>query len=200
MRLILTAAVASLAIATGACSKNNNADADGSTDATLNTDMAMNDMDMNDMNMDHSNMAMPMDAAGFVAAAAATDMYEIESGKLAQSMATMEECKKLGAMLVADHTKSSGELKTAAAAATPPVTVPTAMPAEQKAMLDALKAAKGAAFDKLFIEQQKEAHGKALAMLESYASSGTAPSLKAFAAKTATAVKAHLDMVNSMKM
>ena len=197
MRLILTTAVASLAIITAACNNT----ADDTVDANMSDDMAMNDMAMNDMNdMNIANGMAPMAAADFAATVAGTDMYEIAAGKLAQTMATMDECKKLGAMLVTDHTKSSADLKTAAGAASPPVTVPAAMPADMQAKLDALKAAKGAAFDKLFVEQQKDVHQKALATLQSYASGGDIPSLKAFAGKGAPVVKGHLDKLNAMKM
>ena len=50
-------------------------------------------------------------------ATAASDMYEIESGKLAQTKATAPEVKAFGAMLVTDHGKSSADLKAAAAEA-----------------------------------------------------------------------------------
>lgn len=202
MRIILTTAVTSLAIMTAAC--NNNADdtakVNMSDDMAMN-DMAMNDMAMNDMNMaGGSNMAMPMTAAAFVATIAGGNMYEIESGKLAQTMATMEECKKMGAMLVTDHTKQQDMLKTAAAASTPAVMLPTALPAEHQAHLAALKAAKGAEFDRIFLAQQKEGHAKMLAALKSYAASGDSPSLKAFAAKAVVGVEKHNEMVTSMKM
>ncbi len=198
MRLLLTAAVTSLAIATAACQKTAENDETGANDMMMND--TMNDGMADDMNMANGMTMAPMMANDFVAAAAASDMYEIASGKLAQTMATMEECKKFGAMLVADHGKSTADLKAAAAAATPPVAMPTAMPAEMQAKLDALKAAKGAEFDKLFIEQQKENHQKALDMLKSYASSGDVASLKTFASKTAPVVQNHLDMLNKMKM
>ncbi len=201
MRLILTAAMASLAIATAGC--KNSAD---NPDANVSNDMMMNDGMASDMNMSNdmtmaNDMAMaPMMASDFVATVAASDMYEIAAGKLAQTMATNEECKKFGAMLVTDHGKSSADLKTAAAAASPAVTVPTTMPAELQAKIDALKAAKGADFDKLFIEQQKEGHQKALDALKSYAAGGDQPSLKMFASKGAPVVQGHLDKLNAMKM
>jgi len=191
MRLILTTAVASLAIMTAACNNT----ADDTAEANMADDMAMNDMNM------ANGMAMaPMAAADFAAAVAATDMYEIASGKLAQTMATMAECKTFGAMLVTDHNKSTADLKAAAGAASPAVMVQAAMPADMQAKVDALKAAKGAAFDKLFIEQQKEVHQKALATLQSYSAGGDVPSLKAFAAKGAPMVQGHLDKLNAMKM
>ena len=110
----------------------------------------------------------------------------------------MDECKKFGAMLVADHDKSTAELKTAAAAATPAITLPTTMPADLQAKLDALKAAKGAEFDKLFIAQQKEGHQKALDALTSYAANGDVASLKMFAGKAAPVVKAQIEVVATL--
>jgi len=162
--------------------------------------MMMNDTMMNDMNMPGGMAMAPMAASDFVSTVAASDMFQIASGKLAQTMATMDACKKFGAVLVTDHTKSSAMLKTAAAAASPAVTLPTTLPAELQAKLDALKATKGAAFDKLFLEQQKDGHSKALDALKSYSSNGDVASLKDFASNAVPVVQAHLDMLNSMKM
>jgi putative membrane protein len=200
MRLILTAAAASLAIATAACQKPaDTADANASNDMMMNDGMA-SDLNMaNDVNMAGMTVA-PMMANDFVATIAASDMYEIAAGKLAQTTATNPALKDFGAMLVTDHTKSSTDLKAAAASASPPATVPTTMPAELQAKLDALKAAKGADFDKLFVEQQKEGHQKALDALKGYAADGDQPSLKTFAGKATPVVQSHLDKLNAMKM
>jgi len=196
MRLILTAAVAGLAIAAAGCR--------GSSDnaANASNDMMMNEAMANDMNMPSDmNMAVaPMLASDFVTTVAGSDMYEIESGKLAQTMASNAELKAFGGMLVTDHGKSSADLKTAASEASPPVTPPATMPAGLRAKLDALKAAKGAEFDKLFVEQQKEGHQKALDALKSYASSGDQQSLTAFASKAVPVVQGHLDKLNAMKL
>jgi putative membrane protein len=201
MRLLLTTAVASLAIATAACS-NERAD---NTDVNISNDAMMNDGMNSDMNAD-MNMAgngsteAALAPADFVATVAGSDMYEIQSGKLAQSKGSSDAVKQMGAKLVTDHTKSSSDLKAAAAAASPAVTVPTALPAELETKLTALKAATGAEFDRLFVEQQKAGHQKTLGVLQGFASGGTAPSLKDFATKTAPVVQAHLDQMNAMKM
>jgi putative membrane protein len=63
-----------------------------------------------------------------------------------------------------------------------------------------LKAAGGAGFDRLYVEQQKTAHEKALALLQGYSSGGDNEALKAFATKTAAAVKSHLDHANRIKL
>ncbi len=197
MRLILTTAVASLALMTAAC---NNA-ADDTADANMADDLAMNDMAMNDVNMAGADTtAMPLTAAAFAATIASGNLYEVESGKLAQTKAVNEACRKMGTMLVTDHTKQQDMLKTAAAASVPSVTLPTAMLPEHQVNLDALKAATGAEFDRLFLAQQKEAHTKMLAALRSYAEGGDSPSLKAFAAKAVPGVEQHLNKVASMKM
>ena len=198
MRLTLIAATASLAIATAACQKTADTDADAATNDLAANDMATESSMANDMNM--SNGAAPMMAGDFASTIAGSDMFELETGKLAQTMATNAELKSFGGMLVTDHTKSSTELKAAAASSSPPVALPTALPGELQGKLDALKAAKGAAFDKLFLEQQREGHQKALETLQSYASTGDAPSLKAFAGKAAPVVKVHLDRLNGMKL
>jgi len=200
MRLILTAAAASLAIAVAGCQGS----ADNAADANASNDMMMNDGMASDLNMSNemgNGMATaPMMASDFVSTIAGSDMYEIEAGKLAQSTATNADLKAFGGMLVTDHTKSTADLKAAAAEASPAVTVPSSMPAELQAKLDALKAAKGADFDTLFVEQQKEGHQKALDALKSYAVSGDQPSLKTFATNATPVVQGHLDKLNAMKM
>jgi putative membrane protein len=202
MRLLLTAAAASLAIAVAGCQGS----ADNAADANLSNDMVMNDAMANDLNMaGDMNMAggmamAPMMASDFASTIAGSDLYEIAAGKLAQTNATNADLKAFGGMLVTDHTKSTAELKAAAAEASPAVTVPATMPAELQAKLDALKAAKGADFDKLFVEQQKEGHQKALDALKSYAVSGDQPALKTFATKATPVVQGHLDKLNAMTL
>lgn len=193
MRLLLTLAVASLAIATTAC--DNRVD----DTAAANDDMAMtNDMMANDMNAMASGMAA-MPAAEFVNMAAATDMYEIEAGKLASTMGSNAAVKSFGEMLVTDHGKSSADLKAAAAETGPAITPPAALPADKQAMIDQLKASSGAEFDRMFIDQQVQAHQMALDMLNSYAAGGDSEPLKAFAAKTAPVIQAHLTQAQGMK-
>jgi putative membrane protein len=196
MRLVLTAAAASLAIVTAACQKPaENAD-------TVN-DVAANDMMADNATTDDMNLAggvAAMAGTDFAATIAGSDMFEVESGKLAQANATNAKLKSFGGMLVTDHTKSTADLKTAAAAATPAIALPAVLPAELQTKLDALKAAKGAAFDTLFLEQQKEGHQKALDALNSYSSTGDVASLKAFAGKAAPVVQRHLEELNGITL
>jgi putative membrane protein len=150
------------------------------------------------------NMAMAPDAAApmngqqFADTAAASDMFEIESSKLAQEKATAAPVKEFAAMMIKDHTNSTAKLKTAAAKADPAITPKPAMNAEQTANLEALRGASGAEFDALYKQQQVMAHQKALAALQSYAVSGDVPPLKEFADETSKVVEAHFKHVSTM--
>lgn len=139
----------------------------------------------------------PMTAQSFVDAAAASDMFEIESSKLAQKMGKSAKVKDFAAMMIKDHTKSSSELKSAAGKATPAVTVAPKLTAEQQSDLDELKGAT-ANFDVMYAQKQAAAHEKALTMLQSYAASGDAAPLKDFAGKTAPVVSGHLEKARDL--
>lgn len=196
MRILTLTTVAALALAAAACADRDSAN-EVSTDVNLAEDMAANDV-LGANQVDDSASAMPTDAAGFANAAAATDLYEIESAKIAADKATNAEVKSFAQHIRTDHEKSSAELKAAAAQAN--VAVTPRLDAEKQGLLDQLKGASGAQFDRLFVEQQKTAHQKALALLQGYSSGGDNAALKAFAGKTATAVKGHLDHASSIKL
>jgi putative membrane protein len=140
--------------------------------------------------------ALPTTAQGFVDTASASDMFEVEAGKLAQANGKAQEVKDFGAMMVKDHTKSTADLK-AAAAKVDGVTVAPVLTAKQQSDLDALKAA-GDGFDSLYKTQQLAAHEQALALLKNFAAAGDAQSLKDFAGKTGPVVEAHLEHVQTL--
>jgi putative membrane protein len=194
MRIAKLTGVAAIALAAAACN-NEQASNDISTEANLAEDAAANDvLGGNAMPAD---AALPTDASGFATAVAASDLYEIESSKLAASKSSSAEVKKIAAQLLTDHQKSTADLKTAASEAK--VTVTPALDAEKQGMIDALKAAEGAEFDRLFLAQQKTAHQKALTLLQSFASGGTEAPLKAFATKASGVVEGHIENLNSMR-
>lgn len=196
MRIVTLTAVAAFALAAAACN-NNEAGNDVSTDVNLAEDAAANDVLGADQ-MGNAAAATPTDAAGFANAVAAADLYEVESARLAADKARSSEVKSLARHIRTDHEKSTSELKSAVSTAN--ITVTPKLDAEKQAMLDRLRAASSAEFDRLFLEQQKAAHQKALALLQGYASGGDNEALKAFASKTAGAVKGHLDHANSIRL
>lgn len=185
--------IAAAALTLTACNNNSAEDAGADTAAA---DSAM--AEQTDAVADASaESATANTAQGFVEQAAMSDMYEIEAGKLAQANGKSKEVKDFGAMMVAEHTKSSTELKAAAKSAEG-VTAPAALDARKQADLDALKSA-GDNFDATFKQQQVAAHTATLALLRSYADGGDNEALKAFAAKTAPVVEKHLEAARKLK-
>ena len=194
MRFAILTTVAAIALAAAACN-NNQAGNDVSTDVNLAEDTAANDV----LGANATNAAMPTDSTGFANTVAASDLYEIESAKLAADKASSADVKSLAQHIRTDHEKSSAELKSAAGTAN--ISVAPKLDAEKQGMLDQLKtAARGADFDKLYVEQQKTAHQKALDLLRGYSSRGDNEALKAFATKASGVVKNHLDQANSIKL
>jgi putative membrane protein len=194
MRIASLTTVAAFALAAAAC--NTETGNDVSTDVNLAEDAAANDVLGANAT---ANAAMPTDASGFANAVAAADLYEVESARLAADKASNAEVKSLAQHIRTDHEKSTSELKSAAGTAN--ISVAPKLDAEKQGMLDQLKtAARGADFDKLYVEQQKTAHQKSLDLLQGYSNGGDNEALKAFATKTSAAVKSHLDHANSIKL
>lgn len=132
-------------------------------------------------------------AQEFVTRAAAGDAFELASGRLAETRSRNAEVRGFAALLVADHTTSSEKLAKAVAESGHALTAPAAA-----ADLDQLPAAPDAEFDRRFLEAQVRAHEQALALLQTYAEDGDVPSLKAFAAEAAGAVRQHLAEARSL--
>jgi putative membrane protein len=191
---VLLSTVAALGLALAACGqKDNDANA-------VNDQVTTNDVGSLDNNAAAANAALPaapQTAAEFAAAAAASDLFEIESSKLAQSQASGAKVKDFAAMLVKDHTNSTNELKSVAAKENITL-VPPALDADKQAKLDALKAASGEDFDRLYISQQIPAHEQALQLMQGYAAGGDNAAVKAFASKTAPVIQKHLDEAKSL--
>jgi putative membrane protein len=199
MRIPALTTTFALTLALAACGGNDNAANNMSTDVNIaGEDAAANAaLGANAMTDNEAATALPTDANGFATAAAATDLYEIESAKLAKEKGSSAEVKELAGHIQTDHTKSSTELKTAASSAG--ITVTPALDAEKQGMLDQLKAASGAEFDRLYVQQQKTAHQKALSLLQSYAKGGDNAALKGFASKTTPVIQGHIEHINGMK-
>jgi putative membrane protein len=199
MRIGILATAVALVLAAAACNRGgSDAGNDLSTDTNLAEDSGINDvLGANQSGSDAAKT--PPDATSFVTAVAASDLFEIESTRLAASKAGSAEIKSLAQSLRADHEKSSIDLKAAAARANPPIAVAPALDAEEQGMLDDLKATGGADFDRRFIDQQTNAHQKALALLRNYVGSGDSQPLKDFASKATNVVQVHLDRLNSIR-
>ena len=133
----------------------------------------------------------------FVSKAAISNMYEIETSKLALKNASKDEVKAFAQKMIDDHTKAGEELKGTLAGADEE-SAPQVLDATHKASLDALAKKAGADFDKGYIAEQKNAHDDAVELFTDYSTTGDEANLKAFATKTLPTLRAHQQQVQRL--
>jgi putative membrane protein len=131
----------------------------------------------------------------FVTEAAQSDMFEIQSGKLAASK-TQGDVQTFANQMVTDHTKTTNDLKGLAPSANAPL--PTAMDSSQQSMFDKLNGLSGDDFRKQYISDQISAHKTAVSLFERYGKGGDDQELKSWATETLPTLQHHLDMANDL--
>lgn len=132
----------------------------------------------------------------FVTMAAISDMTEIEASKLAQTKASSPAVKEFGTQMIADHTKTSGELMTISSAKT--VTPPGTLDKAHRKAVDKLATLSGADFDKAYVKQMVSDHKDAVSLFEKESKSGKDGDLQAFAGKTLPSLQGHLKMAQDL--
>ena len=198
MKTHLSAAVLLLLAACGQNTVPDKSDATAAANLTSKPDE--NDPAANtEVVMNGTAVSTPVTAPEFVNMAAASDQFEIQSSQLAKAKASGAATKSFADMMIAEHTKSSEQLAAAARGATPALTPAPSLSAEQRANLDALKAAPaGPAFDKQSATFQVAGHQNTLALLRGYSVRGDQPMLKMFASKAAPMVQRHLEQAQGL--
>ncbi|XKM43029.1 DUF4142 domain-containing protein (plasmid) [Rhizobium ruizarguesonis] len=135
--------------------------------------------------------------ADFVQEAATSDMFEIESSKLALERGDAAT-KAFAKQMVTDHEKTSSELKALITGGKVQAQLPAAMTSGQQDMLDKLKGLQGDEFLKQYHSDQKSAHEDAVDLFKRYGEGGDNPELKAWAASTKPALEHHLQMAEEL--
>ena len=136
-------------------------------------------------------MAMATTAADYAAHASASDLFEIQSSNLALERSRNSEIREFAQMMIQHHTRTTEQLKSALREASMEPPPARLMPAQQ-AMLDALRAAQGEAFDRLYLSQQAQAHDMALALHQTYAERGDTPALRRVAGAAVPVIEQHI--------
>jgi len=132
----------------------------------------------------------------FVTKAGASDKFEISEAKL-MTTSKNPDIVSFATQMKTDHMKSTDMVK-AAAKADGMTPAPPMLTAKQHHDLAALTAKHGKARDMLYVTQQKAAHADALALMQTYSTSGTAPHLKDAAGQIVPVVQSHVDMLDKM--
>jgi putative membrane protein len=147
----------------------------------------------------NSTLGISPTTQDFVTEAAIGDMFEIRSSQLAVQRAD-GPTKAFAQLMIADHQKTSAELKAMIDAKTVNATVPADLDATHKKMLDKLGALNGADFIKQYHDDQANAHKGAVSLFKRYGEKGDNAPLKNWAAQTEMALAHHLDMAKEMDM
>jgi putative membrane protein len=134
----------------------------------------------------------------FIKAAAATDEFERQEGRMAEKVGATAEVRDFGKMMVRDHTRTTEALKAAIHKAGMPAPPPPELTSEQKSNIAALQGLHGVAFDRPYMEQQIQAHQQALGVMRGYAASGDNPVLRQAAAETVPIVQQHLQAAQAI--
>jgi putative membrane protein len=141
--------------------------------------------------------ATGMADTAFASKAAISGMAEVALGKMASEKGTDPKVKDFGKMMMMDHGKANAELMGIAKAKNIPL--PAGLDAEHQAKSDSLSNLSGKDFDKGYVQVMIEGHKTTLALMQSEASGGQDPQLKAFAAKTAPVVQMHLTEITKIQ-
>jgi putative membrane protein len=149
----------------------------------------------NDPNAQNTAEAPHATDEEFMKSAAHSDQNEIQQSRMALAKGVKGMVKAHADMMIADHTKSTADLKKIAAKKG--VTLPTDMDAEHKALAPTLQKLNSEEFSAQYMEQMIADHQKTVNTMKSHAQMTKDPELKAFIAKTLPVVQKHLD--NSRK-
>jgi putative membrane protein len=133
--------------------------------------------------------------AGFVQAAAVSDLYEVQSSRLASMKTRVMDVRRFADMMIADHTATTTQLMQIVSRSAPTITPPMQPDARRQALLAELMQAQGPDFDRRYVMQQINAHREALMLMEGYAQMGDNAELRQFASATAPKIRMHLDMI-----
>jgi putative membrane protein len=138
-------------------------------------------------------------AVKFVERAGISDLYEIESSRLAETRARSPELKEAARQMIEDHTRSSTMLK-AATPASMASALPIALDARRRRMIDHLYEAPEDRFDRTYLDQQVLAHQEAVVLMHHYRDKGDDAELRAFAAEVSPMIEQHLVMMKNMRL
>lgn len=191
-KLLITAAIGALALS--ACKQEGTSISNNQTQGQ--TDEAMID---NTANVD-GNMGVAANASAdqaYVQNAAASDLFEIETSKLALEKAAMPSVKTYAQMMIDEHGKSSAELNAAAGPAGIPV--PAVLPSDKQAKVTALRGLSGAEFDRQYLADQRSGHQETLTQINAYLAAAPAGPLKDHASKVTGVVQKHLNSLEKIK-
>jgi putative membrane protein len=134
----------------------------------------------------------------FVTEAGISDMFEIQSSKLALQKTNDDAIKAFASQMVTDHGKTTAEVESLVDSGKVNAKPPQALDDSHQSMLDKLKSLDGGDFRKQYLDDQVKGHKDAVDLFKRYGNNGQNADLKAFAQKTLPTIEHHLDMAQNL--
>jgi len=185
-----------IVVVLGSCGSNATTDAKKEADS-VNTATIDSAKKADTIASQNSHTADLKPDAQFATSAADGGMLEVELGKLAVEKGTNPYIKKLGAMMVKDHSKANEELKTAAAAKN--IALPSAMSDKCQKKLGELTGKTGPDFDKAYAALMVSDHKEDIDEFKKEADKGMDKELSAWAKGKVPVLEHHLSMAEEAK-
>ncbi len=140
-------------------------------------------------------MAAVTSAEVFVPTATSSNLFEIESSRLALQRARNPEVRRFAQQMIRDHNLATRRMAAVVRRSGLPMPPPAMIPRHQ-AMLATVQAAPD--FDAAYMSAQVMAHQESVALFSSYASNGDVPPLANFAGATLPNLQMHLEHAQSL--
>jgi putative membrane protein len=145
----------------------------------------------------NSTLGIAPSTADFVKEVAISDMFELQSSKLAEQKGTDQE-KRFAEQMITDHTRTTNDIKGLVNSGKVKAEIPAMLDNSHQSKLDKLKNASGKDFSSDFNSDQVSAHKDAVSLFERYAKRGDNPELKDWAGKTLPTLRHHLEMAQDL--
>jgi putative membrane protein len=142
---------------------------------------------------------VPSATTDFVDKVAVANKFEIDTSDLALKYGKSPDVKSFAQQMIGDHTKAGLDFKKALADANiePPKDALDVVHTAKYAKLRLFTTESG--FDAAYIDEQLQAHQRAVDLFKKYAADGATPAVKDFAQKTLPTLEHHLTMVQDLK-
>jgi putative membrane protein len=132
-------------------------------------------------------------------AASQSDQYEILAARVAEVQSQDSRVRTFALEMIQEHTRLAEDLRKAAIASDlPPPEL--GISSDQASLLSSLQSVRGAEFDKTYARQQELAHAQALAVDESFATSGSAPNLRKAAESALPFIRDHSKKAQKLRV
>ena len=134
----------------------------------------------------------------FISQAVIGDMFGVEASELALERGN-DKTKSFAEKLITEHEEFAQALQALIQGGKLRASLPTAVDSSRQAILDKLKAAQGADFDKQYSDAQADAQATTLSLFQRYSKGGDHPDLKLFAVKRLPNLEERARLANDLK-